>query len=89
MNKFDKVCQEALIEMFHRVGLEMTWDEILEYAEADEDWYQSKEWTKAEDSAFSKYLRKKIKKSMPGILKKSIDSEVAMFMLMWGWKTVK
>jgi len=85
--------QAAFIEMFSRVGLDYTYDEIRAYADADPDWYWSKTWTQADEDDFRKWLADKFYKSehfrvySAKARKKIVEKEVGYFMLMWGWKT--
>jgi len=81
--------KNALIEMFKRVDLDFTFDEILEYGKNDLEWYRSKIWTKEQEKDFKNWMKIEMKKSkqFKYMTDKKIDYEVAMFNLNWGWKT--
>ena len=89
----EDIIQTALIEMFKRVGLDYTWDQIVAYGEADPEWYWSKTWTLAEGNDFEKWLENEFYngKHFKGYSKKArmkiVKKEVGYFMLMWSWKT--
>jgi hypothetical protein len=83
-----KIVTECFIEMFRRVGISVgSFDEIFAWAkEKGDEWYYKREWTAEEESDFKDW--------MFGFLKKktrwsnhTIDKEIAMFMLNYGWKT--
>ena len=84
MGKYDKICEECLIEMFKRVGLDYSFEEILEYAKQDKDWYWLKAWTKEEEDKFTAWMDDKLKKMKWN--KQTRAMEIGWFLLMWGWK---
>lgn len=90
MEQVDKVIQAALIEMFKRVGLDFTWEQILDYAK-DPEWFWSRAWTLKEQLDFEGWLSDlfyKHLKSFPAkSRKRMVQREVGYFMLMWSWKT--
>ena len=83
MDIFNKV----IIEMGNRVGLDWkTFDDVLQYQkEHGERWYTTQTWSKDEENDYCDWVRKYLKKNTSWS-KYSIDREVAMFMLMYGWK---
>jgi hypothetical protein len=87
MNR-DKIFEECICELGKRVNLEWnTIDDALNFqAEKGEDWYRKMEWSKEEESNYRSWLEKKVRKQFRGFTKRSVDFEVGMFMLNYGWK---
>jgi len=81
MTKVNKVTEEALTEMFKRVGRTYP-DEAFTNTP---DWYSMEEWTVAESKDFRQWLIAKLRKDLKWTEKKAV-LEAAMFDLMWGWK---
>ena len=79
MTKNEKICGECLVEMFKRVGLEYPNKELT----SQDDWFRQYVWTQEEEDDFSDWMLKKLKKAR----RRRPEVEVAMFLLMWGWKT--
>ena len=79
MTKNAEICNECLVEMFKRVGLEYPNEELTKQA----DWFRKYEWTADEEDDFKKWMTKLLKKKRCI----RVEMEVAMFLLMWGWKT--
>jgi len=79
MTKNEKICDQCLAEMFKRVGLEYPNEELTRH----EDWYARHTWTEDEEKEFEAWMLKKLKKAR--MIRP--EMEVAMFMLMWGWRT--
>ncbi len=92
MEQMDKDVKTAIIEMFRRVGLDYTWDQIMEYADNDPEWYWSKTWTEADENDFKRWLevlfyKSKAFKMYPAKARKNIvKKEVGYFLLMWSWR---
>ena len=92
MEQVEKIIQVALIEMFKRVGLDYTFDQILEYGK-DPEWYWSRTWTLEQEVDFEAWLydlfykSKQFKKYPVKARKRIVKKEVGYFVLMWGWKT--
>ena len=85
--KDNEVVDACLIEMFRRVGLDYTKQEILEYAEQD-NWYWLKTWTQEEEAAFNKWMYKFLAKNTR-YYAQTRRGMVAMFMLQYGWKVAE
>lgn len=83
MKKSEKEVHKYLKEMFKRVGEEYP----NPFTEQD-DWYTKKSWTEEEQDNFRDWLKKEMKKDNKRWSEKIIKSEVAFFLLMWGW-TIK
>ena len=79
--KFNKICEECLEEMFRRVGLEYPNKELTE----QDDWWTKHTWTIEEENEFRDWMKKKLKKHKI----RRVDSEISMFLLMWGWSNPK
>ena len=82
MKVSDRVCNQALKEMFRRVG--QVFDPEKEYSG---QWYDEHIWTTKEQIAFGKWLYKLVKKNYDYMKKQRIDYEVSAFILNWGWRT--
>ena len=78
--------------MFKRAGLDYTWAEIKQYADADPKWYLSKTWTVAEENSFRRWLTnhfmhdKAFKIYRKSTRKKLAEREVRYFLFMYGWR---
>ena len=81
--RYDETRDVCLKEMFKRVGEEYPNPELTD----QEDWYTQRTWTKAEEDDFGVWMKKHLKKKHRYWTKRTIDLEVGMFLLMWGWKT--
>jgi hypothetical protein len=79
--------KKCLIEMFRVVGLDYTYEQILKYAEDNPYWYSSRTWTTEQEESFKKWMDNLLKKKFRYWRKKQRQLEIAMFTLMWGWKT--
>lgn len=79
--EFEKL---ALQEMFHRVGLEYTFEEIEQYAE-HQFWYTTRTWTQKQETAFRdwfvKTMMKKTKHSQA-----VCERAAGWFILNYSWK---
>jgi hypothetical protein len=84
MTDTDKACEICLKEMFKRVGEKYPNKKLTDQKE----WYTKRTWTEAEESSFRKWMEKYLSKNFKYWTKKRLDLEIAMFLLMWGWKTV-
>ena len=82
MDKVEKLFEQALKEMFRRVGLQYPNEEFTK----DSQWYTKRTWTKEEEKEFCSWLAEKVKKTWPYMTKKKVGAEVAMFNLCYGWK---
>ena len=80
----NELFEACLLEMFRRVGLDYTIEEVLEYAKQDE-WYTLKTWTQEEDEDFQGWMYKFLGKKTRWTAKQR-KREVGMFMLCYGWK---
>jgi hypothetical protein len=78
------IAEKCMVEMFKRVGLDYSMDEIIEYGKKDQDWYWLKTWTTEEEDSFRDWMDIELKKKRWN--KKMRDSEVSWFLLMYGWK---
>lgn len=85
MVDYDKVCDECLKEMFRRVDMEYPNKEFTD----QKDWYTKCTWTEKEEADFKVWMKKHLKKRCKHWTEKLIEKEIAMFNLMWGWKTRK
>ena len=82
MNRnYEETCEECLKEMFKRVGEKYPNEELT----SQEDWYHQRSWTPEEEEDFRDWMAKYVKKKHRWD-KKTIEIEIAMFLLMWGWK---
>jgi len=82
--KNDEITKIFLAEMFRVVGMDYTYDEILEYGKQD-DWYYMRTWTYEQEGRFKLWMNSELKKRTrwPEKMRKR---EIGMFLLMWGWK---
>ena len=78
-----KLVDSILKEMFKRVGLKYPNPSFTK----DKEWYTKKTWSEKEEESFRKWMKKRVKKTYPYLTDKRLDFEVAMFDLMYGWKT--
>jgi len=85
--KQDKTVKELLVEMFRRVGLEVSsYAEVEEWAGANGDeWYRKRTWTDAQEQEFKKWAVDKMRKAFK-CTKKTAEAEYSWFNLMWGWR---
>jgi len=81
MVSYEETTTECLKEMFRRVGRKYPDKEFTD----NNEWYKKETWTAAEESDFEDWMKKLLKKRYKWPARK-IDYEVAMFLLMWGWK---
>ena len=88
MKKHEDITKDALVEMFKRVGLDFTYERIMEFAEGDAEWYYRMSWTKAEEDDFEQWMYYELNERTDWGSKK-MEREIGMFMLMWGWKTTE
>jgi len=79
---YKKLTDKFIVEMFRRVGMNMTIEEILRYSRDNERWYMTKSWTEKEQDDFRKWMIEHMPKGMIGK-----EQEAGMFLLMWGWTT--
>jgi len=82
--KYKEACEICLKEMFKRVGKKYPDKNFT----SQKNWYNKITWTKEEEFKFVKWMQKYLKKNFYWT-KKAIDSEIGMFLLMWGWRTKK
>jgi len=85
MIPYEQTNTDCLREMFRRVGETYPNEELT----AHDEWYTQHTWTDAEQDAFADWMRKLLKKRYRHWRKRTIDHEVGMFVLMWGWKTTE
>jgi len=90
LRDWDSTYKEAIVELFHRGGLEFTeYEQCLEWAKANGDeWYRSKTWTEKEEKDFIDWLIKLMNKQHPCYTIIRDKSEAFFFILDYGWKTV-
>ena len=81
MMDYTKVCEECLKEMFKRVG-----EKYPNKLTKKKEWYTLRTWTEAEEDDFRKWMKDYLKKKCRWN-NKTIQKEIAMFLLMWGGKT--
>ena len=88
MDKYEKLFGECLVEMFHRVGLDVKdHDEALAWAkEHGAQWFIDKRWTREEQDAFQTWMTTLIRKKLR-MRKDRAEFEAAMFTMNYGWKT--
>ena len=77
-----QICEECLKEMFRRVGAEYPNESLTNQPE----WYNKYQWTEAEQDDFCKWMKAFLKKHSHW-RGKTLDFEVGMFLLNWGWRT--
>jgi hypothetical protein len=84
--KWDKVCEDCLIEMFKRVGVEVeTYEDVKLFAhDHGNEWYYARSWTQAESDSFFEWMDALLKTK--GMNKHDRKNDIAWFDLMWGWK---
>ena len=82
----DKVYNELLIEMFRRVGLACTFEQIKEFAKQP-DWFRIYPWTLEEQEDYRKWAYKHFKKRTR-MTKVYCEKQIAWFLLAYGWRTV-
>jgi hypothetical protein len=81
----EKLVASALVKMHKVVGIDRTWNEIVEYAKDNPKWYSEHTWPSPEAEAkFRKWLHTKLMKSLH-LTQLGAQKELEMFMLMWGW----
>ncbi len=78
---YEKTCEDCLKEMFKRVGEKYPNEKLT----SQDKWYDKHSWTPEEENDFRNWMTKFLKKKHRWN-KKMIESEIAMFLLMWGWK---
>jgi len=83
MFDYDKACEACLKEMFKRVGEKYPNKKLTDQKE----WYCKRTWSEEEEEDFRVWMRKYLKKKYPNWTKHTLDKEIGMFLLMWGWKT--
>ena len=77
---YNDITTQCFEEMFERVGLSYPDKELTDQP----DWWTKHPWTEAEDEDFRKWMYKFVK-AKTRLSKKVVETEVAMFNLMWGW----
>ena len=82
MFDYDKACEICLKEMFRRVGKKYPDKKFTD----QKDWYTKVTWTEEEEEDFRVWMRAFLKKKYRWN-KHTLDKEIGMFLLMWGWKT--
>ena len=82
---YAQTSEDALIEMFRRVGEDYAvWHDTI--CREDAEWYNRKTWTGAEAADFRAWLTAKLRKRHR-MRKRTAELEAAYFDLMWGWRT--
>jgi hypothetical protein len=79
--KYDKVIEQAIKEMFRRVGLKF--DPKKKYPD---NFYEQHTWSREESKSFRNWMIKLCKRNFPHWMKHKLDWEVGMFLLDYGWK---
>ena len=79
----EKFVKDALVEMFRCAGKEVTYEEILQIAKDDEQWYSNNIWTADQEEEFKKWWMKNLKWS-----KARKEKEFGWFILMYGFRRV-
>ena len=82
MGKNEETCEECLKEMFSRVGEKYPNEELT----SQDDWFYQHTWTVEEEDDFKDWMSKFLKKRHKYWSKRTIELEVCMFLLNWGWK---
>lgn len=87
MTQPETLAKQFLVEMGRRVGLGwQTYEDVKCYEQTCGDqWYLSHSWTQADESAFQDWMISELKRKTNWSLFK-IKSEVANFILNWGWR---
>lgn len=81
MIPYGKTTEKCLKKMFRAVG-----EKYPNLALTDqEDWYTLRTWTQAQENKFKAWMSKVLKRRYKWT-DKTIDAEIGMFLLMWGWK---
>jgi len=80
---YDETCTICLKEMFKRVGMKYPNKKFTDQP----NWFTKKTWTETEEKDFKKWMEKLLKKRYKHWTKRTLDKEIGMFLLMWGWKT--
>ena len=84
---YEQTTEDALIEMFRRVGEDYAvWHDTI--CREDHEWYNRKTWTEAESADFRAWLVAKLMKRHK-LRKLAAEREAAYFDLMWGWKVAE
>ena len=79
---YDLVVDECLVEMFKRVGLKYPNPKFTNQP----DWYTKRTWSEDEEDDFRLWMKQHLKKRCRWT-NRTINKEIAFFLLMWGWKT--
>jgi len=82
-DKYESAVDMCLKEMFKRVGEKYPNKELTDQKE----WYTKRTWTEKEEADFRDWMRKKLSKKFKHWTERTLRNEIAMFILMWGWKT--
>ena len=82
MSNIDEIFTECFEELFSRVGLEYPNTKLTDQP----DWYMKYSWTIEEEKDYSKWVYKHLKKKLK-MTKKKTESEVAFFVMNYGWTT--
>lgn len=83
-NKYDVIYKELAVEMFQRVGLNLSYEEIKEYAKQP-NWYWLKTWTKQEEDSFIQWVVAKLRKELH-YSKKAAEKQANWFVSDIGWR---
>ena len=85
---YAQTSEDALIEMFRRVGADYAvWHDTI--CREDHEWYNRKTWTGAEAADFRAWLVAKKLRKRHKLRKFAAEREAAYFSLMWHWKVAE
>jgi len=83
----EQITNECLVEMFRRVGLEYSIEQINEYAkDTGAEWFQSKTWSTEEEDAFRDWMDAHLRTKTRWTARQR-SREIGMFLFMCGWKS--
>jgi len=89
LRDWDSTYKEAIIELFHRVGLELDYDQCIKWAKRKgKNWYWKRTWGEAEEKDFIEWMVRLMKKQHRGFTDQYYRLAVTYFMLSYGWKTI-
>jgi len=80
-SNYEETCEMCLKEMFKRVGEKYPNEELT----SQEGWHEQRTWTPEEEKDFRVWMAKYLKKRHRWD-RRTIDKEIGMFLLCWGWK---
>lgn len=82
MHEYTEATEHCLREMFSRVGERYPNPKLTKYR----NWFELRTWTEEEENDFRTWMKTYLKKKCRWN-NRTIQREIEMFLLMWGWKT--